>query len=321
MTDIAVAVVDGTRQFELSIPCNIFGVDRSSLTPDWYGFRLCAVGPGPVRTTGGLLLDTVYGAGDLVTADTVIVTEATQEPGRHPELIEALRAAHRRGARIASLCSGAFFLAEAGLLDGRRATTHWAHAADLAAQYPAITVDPGVLYVQDGNIFTSAGSAAGIDLCLHLVRLDFGSAVANAIARRMVVPPHRDGGQRQYIDAPLPPAGADGLGPVLDWALVHLAEPLTLADLARAAHVSTRTLARRFEEAAGATPLQWLLQQRVRRAQHLLESTDEPVERVASLCGLGSAANLRQHFTRAVGVPPASYRRTFRHGSHEPDSG
>src|SRR5437763_1059324 len=185
----------------------------------------------------------------------------------------------------------------------------------VAEDYPAVDVDPNVLYVQDGRIFTSAGTAAGIDLCLHLLRLDHGGEVANAVARRMVVPPHRNGGQAQYVDAPLPRAQADTLGPLLDWALAHLEEQVTLSDLARVAHVSVRTLVRRFQTAAGTTPLQWLLHQRVRRAQHLLESTDEPVERIATLSGFGSAPNLRQHFTRIVGVPPMTYRRTFR-GEH-----
>jgi transcriptional regulator GlxA family with amidase domain len=182
----------------------------------------------------------------------------------------------------------------------------------MAARYPEVSVDPNVLYVQDGRVFTSAGTAAGIDLCLHLVRMDFGVDVANAVARRMVVPPHRDGGQAQYVDAPLPRCDSETLGPLLDWALARLDEPLTLPDLAKQANVSVRTLVRRFTAATGTTPLQWLVAQRVRRAQHLLESTDEPVERVAAMAGFGTAANLRQHFTRAVGVAPMNYRRTFR---------
>src|SRR5436190_7051205 len=312
MPTVAVAVVNGTAPFELATTFEVFGTDRSELTPDWYDYRLCAAEPGPIRTKGGLVLDTPYGVDDLVDADTVIVPAAGEEAGRHGPLIDALRAAYEGGARIASICTGAFLLAEAGLLDGRRATTHWAHAADLAARYPTIDVDPNVLYLQDDRIFTSAGTAAGIDLCLHLVRLDLGSEVANAVARRMVVPPHRDGGQAQYVDAPLPRLEADTLGPLLDWALAHLDEPVTLTDLANVAHVSVRTLVRRFQTATGTTPLQWPLQQRVRRAQHLLESSEEPVERIASLSGFGSAPNLRQHFTRIVGVPPMSYRRTFR---------
>jgi AraC family transcriptional activator FtrA len=312
MHTVAVAVVSGTAQFELAVACEVFGVDRSAMFDDWYAFKLCAAEPGPIRTAGGLLLETPYGLDDLVTADTVIVPAAGEEPERLGPLVAALQQAYARGARIASICTGAFILAEAGLLDGRRATTHWAHAAEFAARYPAVEVDPNVLYVEDGRLFTSAGTAAGIDLCLHMLRLDLGTDVANSVARRMVVPPHRDGGQAQYVDAPLPRCDQETIGPLLDWALARLEEPLTLRDLARHANVSVRTLVRRFAAATGTTPLQWLLAQRVRRAQHLLESSDEPVERIASLAGFGTAANLRQHFTRAVGVPPMHYRRTFR---------
>ena len=312
MHTVAIAVVSGTTQFEFATAYEVFGVDRSSLTPDWYSFKLCAADPGPVRIEAGLLLDTPYGLDDIVSADTVIVPASVNDPVTHPALMAALRTAYANGARIASICTGAFILAEAGLLDGRRATTHWAHADELAARYPKIDVDPNVLYVEDGRIFTSAGTAAGIDLCLHLVRQDLGVDVANAVARRMVVPPHRDGGQAQYVDAPLPKCDSETLGPLLDWALARLDEPLTLPDLARQTNVSVRPLVRRFTAAPGTKPLQWVLAQRVRRAQHLLESSDEPVERIASLAGFGTAANLRQHFTRAVGVAPMHYRRTFR---------
>jgi AraC family transcriptional regulator, transcriptional activator FtrA len=312
MPSVAVAVVSGTATFELATTIEVFGTDRRYLTDDWYSFKLCAAEPGEIRTQGGLVLDTPYGVDDLLCADTVIVPAAGERPEQHGPLLDALRAAYANGARIASICTGAYLLAEAGLLDGRRATTHWAHTDEFSQRYPKVSVDPNVLYVEDGRLFTSAGTSAGIDLCLHLVRLDLGSDIANAVARRMVVPPHRDGGQAQYVDAPLPKVEADTLGPVLDWALAHLDEPITLDGLADVAHVSVRTLMRRFQGATGTTPLQWLLLQRVRRAQHLLESTDEPVERIASLAGFGSAPNLRQHFTRVVGVPPMSYRRTFK---------
>jgi AraC family transcriptional regulator, transcriptional activator FtrA len=318
MHTVAVAVVSGTAPFELATAVEVFGTDRSYLSPDWYSFKLCAVEPGAVRVNGGLLLDTPYTVDDLVCADTVIVPAAGERPEEHGPLLEALRAAYANGARIASICTGAFILAEAGLLDGRRATTHWAHAAEFAARYPAVDVDPNVLYVEDGRLFTSAGTAAGIDLCLHLVRQDLGTDIANAVARRMVVPPHRDGGQAQYVDAPLPKCDQETIGPLLDWALARLDEPLTLPDLAKQANVSVRTLVRRFAAATRTTPLQWVLAQRVRRAQHLLESSDEPVERIASLAGFGTAANLRQHFARAVGVPPMHYRRTFRGEAKQP---
>jgi AraC family transcriptional activator FtrA len=306
-----VAVLNRTTQFELAVAYEVFGTDRRELTADWYEFRLVAAERGEIRTEAGFILDTPYGLDDLSWADTIVVPACSDRTGS-PELRDALRAAHARGVRIASICTGAFILAAAGLLDGRCATTHWAHAARLAEDYPSIDVDPNVLYVEDGNIFTSAGTAAGIDLCLHLVRRDLGADIANAVARRMVVPPHRDGGQAQFVEAPVPRGDTDTLAPLLDWALLRLDEPLTLEDLARQAHVSTRTLMRRFQTATGTTPLQWLLSQRVRRAQHLLEATDEPVERIASLAGFGTAANLRQHFARDVGVAPAVYRRTFR---------
>jgi AraC family transcriptional activator FtrA len=308
---VAMVVLNRSTQFEFGVAWEVFGVDRRELAPDWYDFRLVAGEPGEIRTEAGLVLDTPFGLDSLAEADTIVVPACSDSYGPEP-LRAALRAAHVRGARIASICTGAFILAAAGLLDGRRATTHWAHAADMAEVFPTVDVDPNVLWVEDGNIYTSAGAAAGIDLCLHLVRLDFGSEVANALARRMVVPPHRDGGQAQFVATPIPRCDSDTLGPLLDWALAHLDEPLTLDDLARQANVSTRTLVRRFQAAAGTTPLQWLLAQRVRRAQHLLEATDEPVERVAGLAGFGTAANLRQHFTRAVGVAPMHYRRTFR---------
>jgi AraC family transcriptional regulator, transcriptional activator FtrA len=310
---VAVVVLNGTTLFEMAVAYEVFGIDRSEYSDDWYEFAFVAAEPGPVRTQGGFLLETPYGLSHLRKADTIIVPAAQgRSRGNHEPLYAALRAAHRRGARLASICTGAFLLAEAGLLDGRRATTHWVDAPDLARDYPGVDVQPDVPYVQDGTIFTSAGAAAGIDLCLHLVRLDLGSEVANAVARRMVVPPHRDGGQAQFVDAPMPRGEADTLGPLLDWALANLDEPLTLDDLARRASVSTRTLVRRFQATTGTTPLQWLLAQRVRRAQSLLETTEEPVERVASLAGFGTAANLRQHFTRQVGVTPTAYRRTFR---------
>jgi transcriptional regulator GlxA family with amidase domain len=308
---VALVVLNGATQFELGIAYEVFGIDRSALTPRWYEFELVAGESGPVRTEAGFLLETDADLRALEAADTFVVPACNDGDGT-PELRAALRSAHARGARIASICTGAFILAEAGLLDGRRATTHWAHTDRLVERYPSVDVYPDVLYVEDGGILTSAGAAAGIDLCLHMVRADFGSDVANAVARRLVVPPHRDGGQAQFIDTPMPRGDADALGPLLDWAVERLDEQLTLDELARHAHISTRTLVRRFQAALGTTPLQWLLTQRVRRAQHLLEASDEPVERVAALSGFGTAANLRQHFTRTVGVSPMAYRRTFR---------
>lgn len=312
---VTVAVTPGAPIFELAVPCEVFGIDRPELVDPWYEFRLCAVEPGPTPVAGGFSVEAPKGLEALADSDTIIVAACTNvHAAPSPALLEALRDAHARGARIAAICSGAFVLAAAGLLAGRRATTHWMHADELSRRYPDVEVDPSVLYVQAGTIFTSAGTAAGLDLCLELVRQDHGAGVANMLARRLVVPPHRGGGQAQFVETPIREAG-DSLAGLLDWALARLGEPLTLADLARAAHLSTRTLARRFQTAVGMTPMQWLLAQRIRRAQQLLEVTDEPVERIAELAGFGSPANLRQHFARFTGVSPLSYRRTFRHPS------
>jgi transcriptional regulator GlxA family with amidase domain len=313
---VAAVIADGVSPFELSVACEVFGLDRSEIVDPWYRFMVCAVGTRPVRTKGtaGMTLDTPFGLADLERADTLVVPMWT--PGEQPgaELVDALRAAHERGARILSFCSGAFLLAEAGLLDGRRATTHWAFASDLAARFPAVAVEPDVLYVVDGQVMTSAGTAAAIDLCLHVVRLDHGADAANAVARRMVVPPHRDGGQAQYIQAPVPLVGdeADPFRGTLEWAIEHLDQPLTVEVLARRAVMSPRTFARRFVASTGTTPLQWLLRQRVLLAQRLLETRDDPVERIAERCGFGSAAGMRVHFQRQVGTNPTAYRRTFR---------
>jgi transcriptional regulator GlxA family with amidase domain len=228
-------------------------------------------------------------------------------------MLDALRRAHARGARLLTVCSGAYALAHAGLLDGLRATTHWMHADDLARQFPEVDVDPNVLYVDTGQIMTSAGTAAGIDLLLHVVRLDHGADVANAVARRMVVPPHRDGGQAQFVEAPVPEdEGIDPMAVTLDWALTHLDRPLTVELLARKALTSPRTFARRFRAVTGTTPLQWLLRQRILHAQRLLETTDLPVEIVAQRCGFGSASVLRTHFKRLLDTSPGAYRRMFR---------
>jgi transcriptional regulator GlxA family with amidase domain len=243
-----------------------------------------------------------------------VVVPAWRDSGDTPPepLLEALRAAHRRGARIASLCTGAFVLAHAGLLDGKRATTHWMHAEKLAAMFPQVRVDPAVLYVDEGDVLTSAGTAAGIDLCLHMVRLDHGAEVANVYARRMVVPPHRDGGQAQYVEMPVGRTpDHDGLATTLSWALSNLDQPITVEQMAARANQSPRTFARRFRAVTGTTPLRWLLSQRVAAAQRLLETSDLPVEVVAQRCGFGAAATLRLHFGRTVGISPLAYRRTF----------
>jgi AraC family transcriptional activator FtrA len=262
---------------------------------------------------GRFRLEPDHGLDRLRCADTVIVpgwADVDVEPSAG--LVDAVRAAHEAGARVASLCTGAFVLAAAGLLDGRRATTHWAHTEVLADRYPLVTVDPDVLYVDNGSVLTSAGKAAALDLCLHLVRLDHGSAVANAVARRLVVPPHRAGGQAQFVAAPVPARDDHPLAALLPWIVERLDQPLTVEDLARRARMSSRHLGRHFRAATGTTPLQWLLTQRIRRAQELLETTDDSIDAIASATGMGTATTLRRHFNRTVGVPPDTYRRTFR---------
>ena len=313
---VAAVAAHGVAPFELAVPCEVFGIDRSDLGVPWYRFKVCAAEEPPLRTSVGFTIDTPYGLDDIAAADTVVVPAwgHRQLDADLPDgLADALRAAHARGARILSVCSGAFVLAAAGLLDGRRATTHWMHADELARRYPSVRVEPGVLYVDEGDVMTSAGTAAGIDLCLHVVRLDFGAEIANAVARRMVVPPHRDGGQAQFVEAPVASEpGADLFGDTMAWMVGHLDEAMTVEDLAERAAMSPRTFARRFRAATGTTPLQWVVRQRVLLAQRLLETTDEPVELIARRCGFGTAAGLRQHFRRVLATSPLVYRRTFR---------
>jgi transcriptional regulator GlxA family with amidase domain len=311
---VAALVFSPVSVFEMAVACEVFGIDRSAMGVPNYDLRVCSYDHPPLATNGGgFTIDTPYGLETLAWADTIIIPGWS--PKREPpaEVGEALRRAHRRGARFASLCSGAYVLAAAGLLDGGRATTHWMYTEDFACRFPEIDVDPGVLYVGDGQVWTSAGTAAAIDLCLHFVRMDHGAEVANVVARRMVVPAHRDGGQAQFVQAPVPETCRDDdLATTLDWAVEHLDQELEVEDLARRAKMSPRTFARRFKLATGTTPLQWLLAQRVVLAQRLLEGTDLPVEAVAGRCGFGSAATLRQHFARVVGTSPGAYRQTFR---------
>jgi transcriptional regulator GlxA family with amidase domain len=312
---VAVLAFAPVPVFEMSVACEVFGIDRSGMGVPKYDLRVCAADDEALTTRHGFSLHTPYRLESLRWADTVILpgwpAPGTARPV--PAVVEELRRAHRRGARMASFCSGSFVLAAAGLLDGQRVTTHWMYAGAMREQYPDIEVDPSVLYVGDGQVFTSAGTAAAIDLCLHFVRLDHGAEVANIVARRMVVPAHRDGGQAQYVEAPIPSACQDdALAATLDWAVDHLDQDLDVEQLARRARLSPRTFARRFKAATGTTPLQWLLLQRVLHAQRLLETTDLPIELVAERCGFGSAATLRQHFGRATGTSPLAYRQTFR---------
>jgi transcriptional regulator GlxA family with amidase domain len=316
---VAAVVFDGVSPFEFAVACEVFGIDRSAdVGAPWYRFKVCGASPDPITTKTGFSINAPYGLEGLRRADTILVPAGD---GEHNEpLLDALRQAHQRGARIMSVCTGAFVLAAAGLLDGRQATTHWMHAAELARRYPLVKVDPDVLYVDDGDILTSAGTAAGIDLCLHVVRLDYGAEAANIVARRMVVPPHRDGGQAQFVAQPvsdLPPC--DPFTETLAWAVGHLDADLSVNELAARSAMSPRTFARRFRESHGTTPHQWLLRQRVLLAQRLLETTDLPVELVATGCGMGTAANLRQHFQRIVRNTPQGYRRCFQQGCDPPE--
>jgi AraC family transcriptional regulator, transcriptional activator FtrA len=302
--------------FELGVVHEVFGIDRSEYAEPWYECRVVAAFGAPVTATDAdWTVSSPWTLDDLAAADTVaVVTWPSFDVPAPPEVLDALRAVHDRGGRLLSVCTGAFLLAEAGLLDGRRATTHWRYADELAKRYPDVEVDPNVLFLDAGDrLFTSAGTAAGVDLCLHIVRLDHGAHVANAVARRMVVPPQRDGGQAQFADAPMPTVPDDDtIAATLEWAVVHLDEPLQVEDLARQAMLSPRTFARRFRAVTGATPMRWLTRQRVLHAQRLLETTDLPVELVARRCGFGTSAAFRTHFRRIAGTSPLTYRRTFR---------
>jgi len=311
---VAVVVSDGLSPFEFAVACEVFGFDRSDIASPWYRFVVCSPNGSAVSTDMGFSIGSLRGLGAISSADTVIVAPEHKAPEAYSEqLLDALRRAHRRGARLVSLCTGAFVLAAAGLLDGRRATTHWRHCQEFAQRFPQVTLDPAVLYVDEGDILTSAGSAASIDLCLYLVRQDYGAEVANALARRMVVPPHRDGGQSQFVEVPLGVVDPANLfAETLVWLQGHLDEPLTVADLAERSAMSPRTFARQFRKTTGTTPYRWLLDQRVLLAQRLLETTDLSIDLVASKCGMGDAANLRDHFRRVVGTSPNNYRRTFR---------
>ena len=308
---VAAVLVDWVAPFELGVVCEVFGIDRTADGVPPFDFRVCGERPGePVRATIGMSIVPEHGLDAVVDADLVAVP-ATWVREDYPEaVLDALRAAADAGATLLSVCTGAYLLGAAGLLDGRPCTTHWYHAANFAARFPAAKLDPDVLFVDDGNIVTSAGTAAGIDACLHLVRRELGAEVATLIARRMVVPPQRDGGQRQFITQPIP-ADADSLRPLLTWMLETLDTEHTVAELARRARLSERTFARRFLAETGTTPHRWLSAQRVQLARRLLEQTDLGIDEIARRCGFGGAALLRHHFSRAVGVTPTAYRRTF----------
>ncbi|TRV76271.1 helix-turn-helix domain-containing protein [Streptomyces sp. 130] len=314
LNNVAALLLDDVHPFELGVLCEVFGLDRSDEGLPVHDFAVVS-GEGPqLRTHAGFTIHTPHGLDRLEEADLVAVPAGSRFGQREfpEEVLTALRRAVERGAQVLSVCSGAYLLGAAGLLDGRRCTTHWRHADDLARRFPEAAVEPDVLYVEDGPVTTSAGTAAGIDACLHLVRRAYGPAVANTIARRMVVPPHRDGGQAQYVQRPLPRTRCDTVGGTLAWMERHLDREITVEQLADRAHMSPRTFARRFQQETGTTPYRWLLRQRVLLAQHLLESSDETVDTIADRTGFGTAAALRHQFVRALGTTPQAYRRTFR---------
>jgi AraC family transcriptional activator FtrA len=311
---VAALIGDGVLTFDFACACEVFGYDRSDIAEPWYRFLVVSQDPPPIRSSTGFLLSPDLGLDALVEADTIVIPGWADDlrPPR-PETVDALRAAYDRGARLMSICIGSFVLAASGLLDGRRATTHWRWAGRLQERFPKVRVDPDVLYIDDGEILTSAGTAAGIDLGLHVVRLDYGAEVANQVARRIVMPPHRDGGQAQYIEAPVNLAEEDDpIRDTLRWILEHLDQEMTVETLASRAAMSPRSFMRHFKATTGTTPLDWILRQRVHLAQRLLETTDLPLELVAERSGFGSAVTMRHHFGQRVRTSPQQYRRTFR---------
>ena len=311
--DVAIIVYDGFTPFELGVVCEVFGDDRWVTPGDpWYRLFICGDTSAPVTADGGFQILVPYGLEKLSRVDTIIVSPTYRPEEVSEDVFEALRSAHARGCRILSLCGGAFVLAEAGLLDGRRAATHWAECDALARRYPLLSVDPGVLYVDEGDILTGAGSAASIDLCLHIVRRDYGSEVATQLARQLVVPPQRDGGQAQYIENPLPTLDSSDLfADTVAWMQEHLEESVSVEALAVRSAMNPRTFARRFVATTGTTPYQWLVRQRVLHAQRLLEMSDLSIEVVAEKSGFCTADNLRKHFSRIVHTSPQAYRHTF----------
>ncbi|NXY98463.1 helix-turn-helix domain-containing protein [Streptomyces sp. BR123] len=314
---VVVLALAGLLPFELGIPHRIFGRAADAAGAPLYEILTCGLAPGPVRTDADFAVHVEHGPELLATADTVVVPAAYElgpvyEEGRLTEELAAALAHIRPGTRLVSICTGGYVLAAAGYLDGRPATTHWFHAEHFQRLFPAVRVDPAVLYTDDGSVLTSAGVAAGIDLCLHIVRKDHGAAVANDVARRTVVPPHRDGGQAQFVERPVPQPQLASTAAARAWVLGRLHEPLRLADLARQESMSVRTFTRRFREEAGTSPGEWITGQRVERARRLLEQTDLAMEQVAREAGFGTAQSLRKHVQAALGVSPTAYRRTFR---------
>ncbi|GHD55373.1 transcriptional regulator FtrA [Thalassobaculum fulvum] len=309
---VAVLAYDGLCTFEFGQVVEVFGLPRPEMGDDWYRFRVCAERPGPLRAIGGFRVEAGGGLAELGAAATIVVPGWRGIDAPVPDdLLETLWAAHARGSRLVSICSGAAVLAATGLLDGRRCTTHWRHAEKLAARFPAVRVDADVLYTEADRVFTSAGSAAGLDLCVHLVRRDFGPRIANEVGRRLVLPPHREGGQAQFIARPVADRENGRFAALFDWARDRLGERISVDRMAAEAAMSRRSFVRRFEAATGTTPGEWLIGERVRRASDLLETTGLGVERVATECGFGSAEALRHHFRTRLGISPTAYRRQF----------
>lgn len=313
MKTVACIVQDGFAPFEFGVACEAFGLDRSDDGVPVFDFRIVAADPGVVRSNIGFSINVEHDLSFVAEADLVVVCPVprAQWGTIDVRVADVIRAAADRDAWLLSVCSGAFVLAAAGVLDGRRATTHWRYTDTMIEMYPNIEVDPDVLFVQSGRIITSAGTAAGLDACLHLLRQEIGAELTNRVARRMIVPPQRDGGQAQFIDRPIPLIESDSLSPVTAWAIEHLREDLTVEQLAHRALMSPRTFARRFKNTHGTTPAAWLARQRVIQAQRLLERTDYGLDRIADECGFGSAAVLRQTFARVLGTTPTAYRSSF----------
>lgn len=316
---VAITALEGVAPFELGVLCEAFGIDRSDQGLPVMDFRVCGLQPGRVNTSTGFAIEVAHGIEALRDVDLIGIPAVPRQLAREgrnaypAELLAELRAAVDRGTRIMSVCTGAFLLGAAGLLDGRRCTTHWMHADELAQRFPAAKVDPDVLYVDDDPIITSAGTAAGLDACLYLWRKEFGAAAAAAVARRMVVPPHRDGGQAQFVEAPMRPAQVRSLAGVLDYMESHLDQEMTVEHLSALAAMSPRTFARRFRAETGATPYGWLISRRIQAAQRMLERGDDTIDAIAAATGFGTAAALRHHFSRRLGTTPQAYRSTFRH--------
>ncbi|MCU6497717.1 transcriptional regulator FtrA [Rugamonas sp. A1-17] len=300
--------------FEFGCTVELFALERPELDVDWYDFAVCAVEPGPIRAAGGITVQAPYAPELLERADTIVIPgwrDADEPPP--PAMLEAIRAAHRRGARLCSICSGVFLLAAAGVLDGQRATTHWRYADRLAQRYPQIRVQPDDLYVDNGQVITAAGSAAGLDMLLHLVRRDYGARIGNLVARRLVVAPHREGGQAQFLPRPMARGEQGRLSRLMDWLRSHPAQPHTVDSMAERAAMSPRTLQRQFQQATGFGPVEWLIRERIALVKDMLEEPDLPLARIAERAGFGSEESLRHHFRRLAATTPAAYRRRFTH--------